>query len=205
VYLLGPTAVRADQGRVALRSSPRRWLLELLAMHAGQPVPTDAIVAELWAGSPPDQPNEAVQKLARRLCRTFPDLPLRLADRGYLLDLPPESVDALHMVALTEKVKAAAEPQDEDVVRTLEQALSLWAEPFGGTAFGAQHANAVREWGEVRSLALRRWASAQLRLGRPKPVISRLRAERVGDFADEGLYKLLIDALGQVGREVEAE
>jgi transcriptional activator len=63
----------------------------------------------------------------------------------------------------------------------------------------------VREWGEVRSLALRRWASAQLRLGRPKPVISRLRAERVGDFADEGLYKLLIDALGQVGREVEAE
>lgn len=202
VFLLGPTAVRADRGRVALRSSPRRRLLELLAIDTGAPVPLDAIVAELWGDGPPEWPREAVQSLVRRLRTTFADLPVRPDGEGYLLDLPPGSVDASHMVML---VEAASGLGDEDVVSTLEQALALWSgEPFGGMTHGVRHTDAARRWREVRSRALRLWASAQLRLGRPKPVISRLRAERVGDFADEGLYKLLIDALSQVGREVEA-
>lgn len=197
--------MRADRGWVALRSSPRRRLLELLAIRAGTPVPLAAIVSELWGHGPPEWPREAVQTQVRRLRKTFADLPLKAAAEGYLLDIAPGAVDALHMVSLVEQVSSTTDLDDEDVVGTLEQALSLWAgEPFGGMAIGTQHTDAAHHWADVRSLALRLWASAQLRLGRPKPVISRLRAERVGDFADEGLYKLLIDALGQVGRDVEA-
>ncbi|TDP89941.1 AfsR/SARP family transcriptional regulator [Labedaea rhizosphaerae] len=194
--------MRADRGWVALRSSPRRRLLELLAMQSGRTVPLDAIVGELWGDGPPEWPREAVQTQIRRLRKTFTDLPVRSDDHGYLLDLPPGAVDALHMVML---VESASGLEDEELVSTLDQALALWSgEPFGGMAFGARHAAAAAHWAEVRSRALRLWASAQLRLGRPKPVISRLRAERVGDFADESLYRLLIDALDQVGREMEA-
>lgn len=212
VSLLGNTRVATAGGQASLKPSLGRSLLELLAMRAGEPVPVELIAEELWEATPPAQPRQAVQAHVRRLRRVLDvsgvptdALPIRSAGGGYVLDIPAHAVDALHMITLVDDATTAPVLDTESVVAILGQALDIWfGEPFGGLADGPWHRNAVRYWGEVRSLALRAWAGAHLRLNRPQPVITRLHATRLGDSTDEGLIILLISALCQVGRKVEA-
>jgi DNA-binding SARP family transcriptional activator len=212
ICLLGPTRVRTVAGETSLRPSLRRSLLELLAMRAGETVPIGPVVEELWAGAPPERPVQAVQAHVRRLRRTLAEagvptrvLPILLTGGGFVLDVPAAEVDALHMVALVEAATRIAADHAGEAIPVLQRALAMWTgEPFGGIADGPEHRSAVRYWGEVRMLALRSWAAAHLRLGRPQPVVTRFHAGGLHESTDEGVTALLISALCQVGRRVEA-
>ncbi|MGA6161825.1 AfsR/SARP family transcriptional regulator [Amycolatopsis magusensis] len=212
ISLLGPTRVRAATGEVNLRPSLRRSLLELLALRPAEAVPLGLIVEELWSGAAPERPAQAIQAHVRRLRAMLvrdgvpaQALPVRLTGGGFLLDVSPESVDAVHMVELVNE--AAGLPADSALaaIPLLERALALWAgEPFGGIVDGVRHRSAARYWEEVRLLAVRSWAAAQLRVGRPHRVITRFHADGLAGSIDEGLIALLISALHRVGRKVDA-
>ncbi|OKI02256.1 hypothetical protein A6A06_14455 [Streptomyces sp. CB02923] len=212
ICLLRPTLLTAATGATCSpRPSLRRSLLELLAMSAEQPVATGVIVEELWGGAPPLQPEQAVQAHVGRLRRTLTrlgwsrTLQVCTVGGGYLLDVSPSWVDALHFERLVREATALSSTRTEAAIRIVDQALAIWqGQPFGGAVDGECHRLAAQSWEELRTLALRTWAQAQLRTGRPQAVVARLHPEVPAGSADEGLNMILITALCRMGRKVDA-
>src|SRR5262249_37630703 len=67
--ILGSTEVLDGGRRVELPTGRGRALLALLVLHAGEPVPTERIVDELWGEEPPRTASTVVQGLVSRLRR----------------------------------------------------------------------------------------------------------------------------------------
>jgi DNA-binding SARP family transcriptional activator len=213
VCLLRPTLLIAATGATCSpRPSLRRSLLELLAISARQPVATGVIVEELWGGASPLQPEQAVQAHVGRLRKTLTrlgwsptELQVRTVGGGYMLDVSPSWVDALHFERLVREATALCSTRIEPAIRVLDQALAIWqGQPFGGAVDGECHRLAAQSWEELRTLALRTWAEAQLRGDRPQAVVARLHPEVLAGSADEGLNMILITALCRMGRRVDA-
>ncbi|MFF5302443.1 BTAD domain-containing putative transcriptional regulator [Streptomyces sp. NPDC013161] len=213
ICLLRPTLLTAATGDACSpRPSLRRSLLELLAMSAQRPVATAVIVEELWAGAPPLQPEQAVQAHVARLRKTLTrlgwsetELQVCTVGGGYMLDVAPARVDALYFEQLVHEATAMSTTCAEAAIRALDLALAVWqGQPFGGVVDGECHRIAAQYWEELRTLALRTWAEAQLRLNRPQAAVARLHPEGLAGSADEGLNTILITALCRIGRKVEA-
>jgi DNA-binding SARP family transcriptional activator len=65
--LLGPLAVVRDGVPVPLAGARRRALLALLVLHAREPVSSDRLAEELWAGRPPPTARTALQMHIRAI------------------------------------------------------------------------------------------------------------------------------------------
>src|SRR5438128_11643168 len=95
--ILGATEVRDEARRVELPTGRARSLLALLILHAGEPVPAERIVDELWGEDPPRTAGTVVQGLVSRLRkalepgRTRGGLPevLQTVANGYRLAIDP--------------------------------------------------------------------------------------------------------------------
>src|SRR5829696_4140739 len=91
--ILGPLELAGPAGPVELRRGHERTLLARLAIAAGTPVTTDALVDDLWRSSPPPTAVKALQghvsRLRRALEQAEPGAGARLATsaRGYALEL----------------------------------------------------------------------------------------------------------------------
>jgi DNA-binding SARP family transcriptional activator len=120
IGLLGPLRITAADGRaVDLAGARLRRLLALLALTPAEPVSVDRLIEAIWpAPSARDTPH-ALQMLVSRLRKTAP---IVAADGGYLLDVPPDAVDAIrftHLVAASRDTEPAA------ARKLLREALAL--------------------------------------------------------------------------------
>src|SRR5688572_23928571 len=61
VAVLGPVAAERDGAPVALGAPKQRSLLAALALHAGRPVPADALVDLLWGDDAPAAAGASLQ------------------------------------------------------------------------------------------------------------------------------------------------
>jgi DNA-binding SARP family transcriptional activator len=99
--MLGPLAVVAGEEIVEIGGARLRGLLTRLALDAGRPVSVGSLAAALWPANGPTDPAHALQSLVTRLRRALPERhAVRSVSGGYLLDIPPESVDALRFERL---------------------------------------------------------------------------------------------------------
>src|SRR5690606_30316241 len=93
--ILGPLEVTGDNGPVAIGGARLRALVIRLALDVGKPVPAAALAEALWEGDRPSDPANAVQSLVSRLRRALPVAGVLRSEPGsYVLDLPPDAVDA---------------------------------------------------------------------------------------------------------------
>ncbi|GAB3243654.1 hypothetical protein GCM10027456_12350 [Kineosporia babensis] len=129
--MLGPVEiVRAGQPVPA--GSPRqRALLALLALSVGVAVPPSRLVDLLWGESPPPAAGNTVQVYVSRLRRLLAgpgELPaLRTVSGMYLLDLPPEAIDARRFEEASESGRARLAAGDPvGAAHELRSALQLW-------------------------------------------------------------------------------
>src|SRR3954452_950713 len=169
LLLLGPFEVVTDLGQRLLPGRGERALLALLALSAGQVVPTSALVDALWSsGDLPVDPGNAlhvrVSKLRRALATIdAPDL-VHLDGSGYRLDLDPASVDAHRFTALVEAARGTGDTQV--AVGSYTRALSMWrGDPlvdFAGAAWTLVEAGRLAE---LRLAAISERADRMLTLG----------------------------------------
>ena len=87
--LLGPVEVRVDDHAIELTSASQRLVLAMLLLGAGQLVPADRLMDELWGEALPRDPPAALRTQISRLRRALGPAggSLVTADGGYRLSL----------------------------------------------------------------------------------------------------------------------
>jgi DNA-binding SARP family transcriptional activator/tetratricopeptide (TPR) repeat protein len=194
---LTPTELGSRRGRV---------LLQMLCAARGALVRSDALVAELWPGQPPDQPESAIAVLVSRLRRVLGPESI-LGGRGsYRLGVPPAveldlaTVEGMLAEART-RLPGAPSLAVSTGVRALEllgvealaeQPSAPWAAPVHST-----HARLLRECRHVV-------ATAALATGEVTTALAAARPAAEAEELDERAHRDLMAAWLAQGETAEA-
>ncbi|GIH73967.1 SARP family transcriptional regulator [Planobispora longispora] len=186
-----------------------RHLLAVLLVSAGRSVPAGDIVAELWNRDPPATHRTLVRGYVRELRRLLGDSErdvVRHHNDGYLLRVEPGELDSEQFELLCDQACEMHGAGDlESAGRLFDQALALWRGPvFAGvppTLTLLPHVSALRE---RRLLALESRADIDLRTGRHREAVPRLRQLAGKHPLHEPFTLLLMRALRETGRRAEA-
>src|SRR4051812_40111571 len=95
-----------DDGERTPSGELQRAALALLALNAGKVVSTDRLVEELWGDLAPGNPMNSVQSHISQLRRQLGSGRIVTRPPGYVLDVDPESVDALRFERLVMSARA---------------------------------------------------------------------------------------------------
>uniref|UniRef100_UPI001BDCEEDB AfsR/SARP family transcriptional regulator n=1 Tax=Pseudonocardia lacus TaxID=2835865 RepID=UPI001BDCEEDB len=107
VGLLGTVEARRGTDPLPLPGVRLRGLLARLALDVDRPVPTSALVDDLWGAAAPDGAGNALQALVSRLRRAVGAELVGTEAGGYRLRLPPDAVDAARFERLVGDAAAA--------------------------------------------------------------------------------------------------
>ncbi|MDX6299089.1 MAG: hypothetical protein QOF53_303 [Nocardioidaceae bacterium] len=215
VLLLGPVRAEADDGAaVALGGPKQRAVFTALALNAGRVVSLDRLISELWSDEPPARATMALQSIVSRLRRILAAVPsdglppARIVTRppGWVLELPPENVDAVEFSALAREgadLLAAGRPQA--AAQRLRQALDLWTDPaLGGLDPGQLPWNEGSRLEQLRLDTTEVLLSADLAAGQDLRVAEEsLRFVTENPFRERGWLALML-ALYRSGRQADA-
>jgi len=185
----------------------RRAVLAVLLAEIGRPVSAETLIDRVWGDRIPAGARRALHSHVARirpiLRAAGPSVTLVHRSGGYVVEADPDVVDWHRFRRL---VTAAGSDRlaDERRAALLSEALDLWqGVPLAGVP-GDWAARTRESWEQLRLDATVLWAEAELRLGRPDAVISRLR-DLVGEFPlSEPLAAALLRALLAAGRQAEA-
>ncbi|QUX27393.1 winged helix-turn-helix domain-containing protein [Nocardiopsis akebiae] len=209
--VLGPVRAFTDGGRaVPIPERKARVLLAALLAHRGWPVSADRLVEWLWADGPrPGSPGRALQRKVWALRRALEEAEpgarelVRHRPPGYLLDVPPASVDAERFQLLADAARDAAAPRER--VRLLTEALELWRGPAYADVADEEFARPAAARLEERRLgALEEHALVRLDLGEHRGVTGPLGALVAEHPLRERLVAAYMRALYEGGRQAEA-
>ena len=207
IRLLGPVELAIDGIDVPLGGARQRSLLALLALRPGQVVTSDALVEEIWAGEPTDGADTTLRSYVSRLRRSIGGAAaIGRTDRGYVLDVPHGSVDALEFERLTgEGADLLARGAARRARERLGEALELWrGRPFGDVGGDGTLRVAGERLEERRLLAVEQRIEADLALGGASELIDELEA-LVGEHPfRERLWHQLMLSLYRAGRQADA-
>jgi DNA-binding SARP family transcriptional activator len=207
--VLGPLELLADGTWAGISAPKWRSLLAALLINAGQVVPTDRLILEIWGDTPPAKATNLVSVYALRVRRLLGDEHgevLRTRSPGYQLRVAQQDVDALCFDALVANGRQAlAAGEMPRAAALLTEALGLWH----GSAFLDVPASALVT-AEAGRLERARLDALELRIeadigcgwhAQVIPELFRLTAEQP---MREGLWGLLMRALDGAGRHAEA-
>ncbi|MFF8446665.1 BTAD domain-containing putative transcriptional regulator [Streptomyces leeuwenhoekii] len=210
VKLLGSFEVES-QGRIITISSGRqRTLLSVLALEAGQLVPTERLAEHLWGEEPPPSSRTTIRGYILRLRRALSPRTAREARpviasgrHGYQLLLPPESVDVHQFNSLAARAAAARDSDGENDL--LRRALSLWRGPALCDVPGdALHRGVLPALEERRLQVLERSVEVALARGEHAQAVVELRRLVAEHPLRDGLWGQLMLALYGAGHQSEA-
>lgn len=206
--MLGPLTVWTDAGTVVpVPGAKVRALLADLLVAAGQPVPADRLVDDIWADDPPGNPAGTLAAKASQLRRVLEDA--QPGGRHLVVSPPPgyrlaaTDVDALRFRALLGAAREADTITGR--VSALTEALALWRGPAFADFRDAGFARpAIAQLEEQRLVAVEELAEARLELGAHRAVASDLTAFVSANPLRERLRAAYLRALYGAGRQTEA-
>ncbi|WP_436757480.1 BTAD domain-containing putative transcriptional regulator [Streptosporangium sp. V21-05] len=207
VSILGPLRVVAAGEIVEIGGTRLRVLLVRLALGAGRVVTVEELSDALWPDARPGDPANAVQSLVSRLRRVLPDASALRSDHGgYLLDVPPDAVDAHRFERLAREGRRALGNEDPaTAANLLREALGLWRGPALGEVATAPFAVAYAAGlDEARLAATEDRVEAELGCGRHSPLVTELQELTARHPLRERLHGLRVRALYAAGRQAEA-
>ncbi|MFD9069758.1 BTAD domain-containing putative transcriptional regulator [Streptomyces lasiicapitis] len=221
--VLGPLTVRTPEGApVTVPEARVRTLLASLLIAPGAVVPADRLIEDLWGAGPlPTRPANALHTLVSRLRTALAtgggrDLVVRRAP-GYLLRIPPDTVDADRFTTLATRARATTGARTRAAL--FAEALAEWR----GAAF-TEYADepfaraAVAHLEEQRLLVREEHAEARLELGdhaelaadlaeltSAHPLRERLRAAHMRALHGAGRTAEALDAYQDLRRHLDEE
>src|SRR5579859_927716 len=207
--LLGPLEVWDEEDWREIRAPKWRSLLAVLLIRAGQVVPVDVLINEMWQHAAPETAANLVSIYVLRLRRLMVDKDssiLRTRAPGYQLRLSEGDSDVQVFEALVhDGRRALAAGNAEGAAGLLAEALALWR----GSPLADVPATPLVEI-ETQRLAEPRLDAAELRItaelacGGAAQVIPELRRLLAYHPLRENLWVLLMRALDAAGRHAEA-
>ncbi|MFE1291261.1 BTAD domain-containing putative transcriptional regulator [Streptomyces sp. NPDC058751] len=215
-HLLGPLEVLRPTTAdcyVTPRAAKHRIVLATLLVRAGEPVPTETLINELWGETPPRTATTTIQVYISQLRKL-----LGLADSdeaqqaivtrrpGYLIRLDPGRLDLTRFEVLYQQGVAAAEQREHAKASELQdRALALWRGRFlADTPAGPLLSAEAARLSELRMASLEQRIRADLHLGRHHELLGELRAATTEHPLREELHAHLMVALYRSGRQAEA-
>ncbi|GAA2835576.1 AfsR/SARP family transcriptional regulator [Crossiella cryophila] len=196
--VLGPLLTPAGP----IGATKHRILLACLLLRAGEVVPVEELTGHLWEFDPPAQPRAAIQTYIRRLRQSLGPTVIQTAGRGYLADIPPESVDVFRFRDLTRSAETA---DAADRSRLLGEALGLWrGQPFADVPSASLRADYGVRLAADRVQALELRFAAELELGHSGDLVADLRAATTENPLHEEFWAQLMLALYRADRQAEA-
>jgi DNA-binding SARP family transcriptional activator/basic membrane lipoprotein Med (substrate-binding protein (PBP1-ABC) superfamily) len=206
--VLGPLEVRLDGESVALGGGKQRAVLAALLLRAGEVVPVERLVDEVWGDDPPPSAAHTLESYVSRLRQLFnghgPVLVRRGA--GYAIDLGGASLDARDFVELQERAAlAAAVDGHADVIEIAKAALAMWRGPALADVALASAGRAEAE--RLEELRLRTYElrfGAELALSRHEEAVGELQALAAQNPYRERFVAQLMLALYRCGRHADA-
>jgi DNA-binding SARP family transcriptional activator len=207
--VLGPVEATADGRALDLGRPKQRAVLAALLLRAGEVVPVDRLVDDLWDGRPPPAAVGSLHAYVANLRRILePGRPARaratvLLTRGSGYVLQAEQLDATVFARLAGRALAAGRPTD--AVTSAAAALAQWRGPafadLAGLAFARPE---VARLDELRLSVREVAARAELARGRHAEVVPDL-VRLVADAPlREAPRELLMLALYRCGRQADA-
>ena len=208
--LLGPLEVWAGEDWQRVGAEKYGPVLAVLLIKAGQIVPTDVLISEVWGDQPPaGLAAQAISTYMLRLRRLLGDTDgslLVTSVSGYQLRLGAADSDAQVFEAMLRDGRQALAAGDPEAAATqLDEALALWR----GIPLADIPLTPLVE-AEAERLAGLRLDAAELRIGAemacrgPAQVIPELRELLASHPLRERLWLLLMQALDAAGRPAEA-
>src|SRR4051794_23508045 len=203
--VLGPFDAQDGGTPLALGSPKARALLARLVIDANRAVSTSQLVDDLWGDDVPETARKMIQVYVSHLRKVLPADVLVTRPPGYLLELPPESIDLIRFMRLRDEGRAALGADDaRTAAARFRDALELWrgpalaefSEPFARTE--AAHLD------ELRVTCLEDRIASDLELGSHPDVVGELETLVAEHPLRETLHRHLILALYRSGRQAEA-
>ncbi len=207
--LLGPLEIRAGEDWRGIGAPKWRSVLAALLIHPGQIVPADVLINEVWGDGPPAKATNLISIYVLRLRRLLDDTDSTLLVTrapGYQLRLGSTDTDAQlfeTMVRDGRRALAAGDPQD--AASQLAEALMLWhGSPLADVPPTPLVEAEAERLAELRLDAVELRITAELACGSHAQVVPELRRLLADHPLREGLWLLLMRALGGAGRHAEA-
>jgi DNA-binding SARP family transcriptional activator len=207
--LLGPLEVRDGEDWRGIGAPKWRSVLAALLINAGQIVPADVLIDEVWGETPPAKAGNLISIYVLRLRRLLGDTDSTLLVTrapGYLLRLAPDDTDVQVFEALVrEGRRAYATGDPEQAAAQLAEALALWhGSPLADVPATTLVETEAGRLDELRLDAAELRIKAELACGSHAQVIPELRRLLADHPLREGLWLLLMHALDGAGRHAEA-
>ena len=208
--LLGPLEIRSEEEDWRGIGAPKwRSVLAALLIKAGQIVPADVLINEVWQDAPPAKAGNLISIYVLRLRRLLGDTNgtlLVTRAPGYLLRLVPGDTDAQVFEALVrEGGRAYAAGHPEQAAAQLAEALALWhGSPLADVPSTTLIETEAERLAELRLDAAELRIKAELACGGHAQVIPELRRLLADHALRENLWLMLMQALDGAGRHAEA-
>ncbi|MFI1227519.1 BTAD domain-containing putative transcriptional regulator [Streptomyces sp. NPDC020884] len=212
VRMLGPLEVRFagnSKSGVSVGGIRVRTLLAVLTVRVGEAMSTEDILHEVWADSPPATDRKAVAVAVLRLRRVLGDRDgqwLLTRPSGYVLDIPPDHLDAVRAERLIREGKAAlAAGNPRTASLSLGRALAQWrGAPYANANATSTVVQRTRELESLKSEAVQARIDADLELGHHQELVGELRSLTTANPLHEPHWLQLMLALYRSGRQAEA-
>ncbi|MEJ3749788.1 BTAD domain-containing putative transcriptional regulator [Actinomycetes bacterium KLBMP 9797] len=210
VWVLGPVEARHDDAVVRFARRQQRLVLGILALQPNRAVPGERLIDLLWGQQPPARARAVLQSRISELRATLaamprpdPDVRVDTTATGYVLETPPERIDAHRFEELVARGRAAR--TDEERRALLRQALALWRGPvLGDSAPTGSHAGFGTSLEAARLTAAEDLLDAELRLDNHYAIADEaLRLANEHPTRERFIGHMLL-ALSRTGRAAEA-
>ena len=200
--VLGSLEAEVDGAAAELGGARQRTVLAVLLIHANEPVATDRLVSESWGETAPATATKTAQVYVSRLRRTLGNDTLATTPGGYLLRVPPGTLDTDEL----EELRALAREADpREAARLLRQGLALWrGPPYADLRYEEALQAEITRLEEVHVTTLEERIEADLAAGEASPLVPELEALVRKHPLRERLRGFLMLALYRSGRQAEA-
>jgi len=208
--LLGLLGVDTTEGLIDLGPPKQRSVLAILLLHANEIVPTDRIIDMVWGENPPRTAEHSVQiyisDLRKVLSTGSSNELIDTRPPGYVINVPPDSIDTLRFERLVREGLSALRTGDVAGGRPkLEKALESWtAAPLADFAYDDFAQGYIRSLTELHSDALEAMAGVDLDRGRHEEARDLARQAIEADPLREEPRRLMMLALYRSGRQAES-
>jgi DNA-binding SARP family transcriptional activator len=207
--LLGPLEVRAGDEWLGIGAPKWRSVLAALLINAGQIVPVEVLINEVWGDAPPTKAGNLISIYVLRLRRLLGDADSTLLVTrapGYQLRLASADTDVqLFETLVRDGRRAYAAGDPAGAAGHLAEALALWhGSPLADVPPTPLVEAEAERLAELRLDAAELRIAAELACGSHAQVIPELRRLLADHPLREGLWLLLMRALDGAGRHAEA-
>lgn len=208
--MLGPLEFQSETDWTSIGTDKPRSLFACLLLNAGQVVPSDALVFELWGDTPPLTASNLVSVYVHQLRRTIGDPEGRvLAHRrpGYHLATREGDTDLQQFESLLTRGRGMLTTGGDAAVAAglLTEAEGLWRGRFmADVAPSALVSSEAERAAELRLSAMELRIEADLKCDRHAETIPELRRLVAEHPLRERLWLMLMRALSDAGRHAES-